>query len=385
MTADQLRCFVADTVTGHIVRDLPIIGAPSWASGLNMQGELSVTVPLGDSSGAVSKVDLDGITDPWKWSLGLAYGAKILQCGPIVGESYADDSGSSQARIQAVGLWGLLNRRLLLHPTMTGGPADTSADSSFGPSSLHTIAKGFIANDLTRNGALPIVLPADIAGTHARSYNGHDLASVGERLLDLSQADQGPEIELAPEYVDYATRTAVQWRARIGNPHLGDTSYPHAWDYGQACSHIDVDRDGSRMTFRSFVRGTGMEHGLLTGTASTSTYTALGWPMLESVNGDHISETEQPTLDDWASADIAGRSTETKTWSAVVRIDGLNGAGQPTRGDQIRSINNGNNATFRVSGHRRIADGTYLRRIIGMRDGRDLSSVRLILQPTTGV
>lgn len=380
------RLFVASTVTGQIVGDVPFSGTPSWDSGINVTGRLEVQVPLGGGSaaeGGIAKTDLWPYLDYWRWSWGLAYDAYICQCGPLVTYQFSDEAGPPTVRIGCTGLWGLFtNKRLLINPAWTAGTpiTDTSADTVLTDLTLHSIARRLVSNDLTRNGSLPIVLPAEITGTETRTYPGYDLANVGERMQQLTQVINGPEIEFRPEYTD-STRRAVRWPMRIGNPRLGNLGLPHAFDYGRALTHLDIDADGSAQQFDTWVRGNGTERGLLTGRYTDTSLVAAGWPNLENVDNNHTSDIEPATMNGWAQADVQTYRTGMSLASATVRVDGSDGRGdQLSRSPSLDLIAAGDTATFTITGHRFVRDGTYAHRILGISSAQGLPYANLKLQ-----
>jgi hypothetical protein len=373
------RAFVVETVTGRVVGDIPYVGTPRHSSGLNLTGDLTINVPVGGN--AIDKGTLRSYLDPWRFSLGLAWGAHIFQCGPIVTYQTQDSRSGTTVQVGCAGVWSLWTlKRVLANPSWTGTDiTDVTADTVFTNLSLHTIAKRLIQNDLTRNGGLPIALPADIAGTESRTYPGYDIATVGERLGQLTQGLDAPEIEFRPRFTD-ATRTQVEWEMRIGNPRLGNLGLPHAWDYGQALTDLSEAVDASRQQFRSFVRGNGMERGLLTAVAEDTSLTDVGWPMLESVDGSHTSVTVVDDLSSWAQANVLAYRNPVRTWSAEVRIDGTNGRNQVTGSPSIHLVSAGDTAVFQVKNHSWIRDGQYGQRIIGIQSGQSASTVSLVLQ-----
>jgi hypothetical protein len=340
------RVFAADTVTGRVIEDVPFVGQPQWAYGLNMAGSLQITVPIG----AIDKDRLRALVDYWRISWGISWGHHIWQCGPVVTRRFQDVDGPPVLNVGCAGIWSLFsNKRVLANPAWTGtNIADEAADTVLTGLSLHTIAKRLVQNDMTRSGALPIVLPDDILGTGERTYPGYDLAYVGERLAQLTQVIDGPEIEFRPEYTD-STRTAVRWRMRIGNPRLGDLGLPHAWDYCNALTHLDDDGDGSQQQMETWVRGNGMERSLLTGHYADTSLVAVGWPKLEAIDGNHTSATEQ---------DTDGRDNQT---------------GSPS----LDSVSVGDNAFFQLRDHRWLPDGVYGQRILSIASGGDLDTAVL--------
>lgn len=372
------RLFVAETTTGRIIEDVPFVGAPDWSYGLNVAGALQATVPIG----AIAKHQLRSLLDYWRLSWGLSRGSHIVQCGPIVTHQYSDAEGPPVLRIGAAGIWALFGtKRLLANPSFSGtNIADATADTNLTGLSLHTIAKRLVENDLTRNGTLPIVLPADVAGVAEREYPGYDLAYVGERLTQLTQVIDGPEIEFRPEYTD-TTQTAVQWVMRIGNPRLGNLGLPHSWDYLiGALTNVDEDGDGSQQQFRAWVRGNGMERGLLVGHYEDTELVDAGWPMLESVDGDHSSATDVATLNGWAQADVETYRSAILKLSARIRLDGSDGRGRKTGSPTIGELAVGDNGTFNIRNHRSLDDGDYGERIIAISSGSDLTTALLTLQ-----
>lgn len=380
------RLFVASLRTGDIVADIPFVGSPRWEHGLNIAGGLTPTVPLG----AISKADFDDLCTPWRWAWGLSWGGHVLQCGPVVTDRFNDTEGPPTADVGIGGLFHLFStKRVLVNPAWTEGAnvADPIADTVLTALTLRTIAKRLVQNDLTRVGHdLPIVLPADdAASTHERTYPGYDLAMVGERLLQLTQVIDGPEIEFRPQFAD-STQRAIEWEMRIGNPRLGQLGYPHAWDYGQALANVDYDRDGSSMTMAHFERGNGMERGLLTGYQDDKTLVNLAsypWPELETVGGSSTSTVDPEVLQAKADGYVATYARPVVTWSATVRMDGTNGQGGVTRSPSVDLVSAGDNCTFRMRSHRRILDGTYQRRIVRVSNGPSLYTAQLALHPTT--
>jgi hypothetical protein len=376
--------FVAETTTGKIVGDLPYLAPPEWLYGLNMVGSWGATVKLGGNG--ISKEDLDQLADPWRFSIGVSRGSQVLQCGPLVTEAYDDKTSVGQTKLAGSGLWGIFSRRMLVDVAFDPNRIQAeTADVTLAWMPLHTIAKRLIQYGTLRPGhSLPIVLPDDDPdwALNGRHYPGYDTAYVAERLMQLTQVQDGPEVEFRPEFTD-PTHTAFHWRTRIGQPRLGQLGYPHSWDYGGSLKYLSQQRDGSKQTFEHWSRGSGQERDLLVGHASIPR-PAL-WPALESQDGDHTSATEQPTLDGWAAAAVATYKVPAVTWTAQVRAAGDDGQGELSSSPPIDQIAAGDNGTFRIRGHRRIADGDYPVRVLAVGNGDSTDMAELTLAPLQGV
>lgn len=388
------RVFVASTVTGEIVSEIPVTGNPAWSAALNSAGGLSINVALGDSQGAISREDFRSLATPWRWSWGVSLGDKILQAGPVVGYQFTDTAGPPVARVQCTGLLGFfMTKRLAIGQDwfsslpVTDDSADFLVDESW--TDAQRIYK-LIDNDQQRlSHELPLVydFPAMPFGHTEEPYYGYDLASVGQRITQLTQRQSTPEVEFRPEYTSSA-REGIRWRARIGgDERLGNLDFEHPLDYGSSLVSIDYEVDGSLQTTDHFERGNGEKRLLVTAFAENDVLTAnyiddKPWPIMETVSGEHSSVTDPDTLQQWANAYVESHSYPVETWTASIRVDGTNGNGQITRAPRLVEMQIGDNVMCRVEGHRMIPDGYYPQRIIGMTNGASVYEAKLILQPT---
>jgi hypothetical protein len=380
----EVRAF--ETRTGRVIARLPFIGIPRWSNGVCYAGEWSVNVKLGVDG--ISKELLDGITDPWRISVAISQGSKIWQAGPYVAEDYND--GDDATTLSGGGLFKLLtDKRVLINPARAtlAGVASQDADVLFGPTgyvpviggtvpagnqnlSLHTIFKRILQTITTATGGdLPLVYPADIAGTSAREYPGYDLAAAGQRLTELSQVENGPEFEFAPEFVDPSTRQYIRWNVRIGNPNLGNLTFPHVWDQDKALIGTGFTKDGGWRITRDFERGNGMNRDLVLGFADTPVGVNPSDILLESVGSSHTSASDTSVLNSWAKAAVAAGSTDAPILLHRVRVPGDDGFGNKTRSANLTEISNGDNGLFVIKNHPRILDGTYACRIIRVDNG----------------
>jgi hypothetical protein len=394
------RLAVANTVTGQIVGDLPYVGTPTWSRVLNGAGTLTgVSVPL--DSPLLDADMRQRLREPWRWTLVWALGGAVLQAGILTDLTVDDTQKPAVAALTTATLWEFLSRkRLVVTPGQGIGGAGASV--LFGPSvpdasnqnlSLHSVARRLVKLAMTADStyALPIILPAPIAGSRVRTYVGADLATTGARLSELTQVDQGPEVEFAPEWVD-STQGYVQWRMRIGNTRLGQLGYPHAFDYQRALRSLSVGVAGAAMTFSVTAKGndsrstdtagtvTGI---LLSAVAGDSTYTGQGWPALQTADTSHTSVIDATTLQGYATALVTRDKLPTRTATAVIANDGLDTQGRATGSPSIDLISTGDTAVLGMYAHPFLPDGQYAVRVLTLESGPDAYHTKMVLQVIT--
>lgn len=361
------QVLVADTRTGRILDELPAL--PRWTTALNAAGQASIDVPLTDA-GLASR-DIRRITLPARASLVVVYGTEPVWAGPIWSHRYS--AASRVLSLTAAGLWSLLDSRYVLPVLASNVPiTDATADTVITNLTLGSIARRVVNQALGHTGGnLPLVLPAEVAGTNQRTYRGYELPQLGEALRQLTAVQDGPDIDFHPRWS--TTAGYIEWVMRIGSPLLGQVGSPHTWDYpGGGVVDLDVEESG-RPLARVYAVGSGMERAMLTSRSEDLTLVNAGWPLLEGEVARKTVEV-QSTLDDWASATLAALDRQVTTWTATVRAD-LN----PTLG----TYSLGDTAVLATSGDPYIPDGAHPVRIVGIASGPDAeTTVTLTMAPT---
>lgn len=397
---DPYAVYAFETRTGRVAARIPYVGQPSWSLGLNTAGDWRVTVPLGTSD--IDLETLNGVSDPWRYSWAICQGTKIWQAGPVVSENYQGGNTTTFTGGGLLKYWS--DKRLLLNPARASASdvASSAADLCFGPTgytpviggtvaagnrdlSLHTILKRLFELTNTATGAgIPLVLPADIAGSAIREYPGYDLASVGQRALELSQVIGGPEFQFVPEFADPATKASVRWVLRIGNPRLGNLGFAHVWDHRKALIDSVFDTDGGYRITRDFERGNGMNRDLVTGYADVAMGPNPSDLLLERAGSDHTSATSTSVLTEWASAAVADGQAAAPTITHTVRTAGDDGNGFKSRSPHTAEIACGDNMTAYYTMHPRLGSAAIACRIVAMTSTGRPSEIELQTQ-TLGV
>jgi hypothetical protein len=366
--------------TGKIViRDIPVIDNPDFMRQVNQEGSWSISIQVGDISVPATET-LRGIFAPWRFGCAIAWDDQyIAQAGPIITSQFDDDSAIIS--VSGGGLWSLLNRRVVIDPDYPLAPTTASSllnlatgDLNYGPLSLHTIAKHLVQDSCARpNFALPIDFPADISGTSVRNYPIYDLAPVGQRLKELTQVENGPDVDFAP-YFDPSTPGYIRFQMRIGNPLLEQDGLDLVWDYGTGLRAVSIDSNGTAMVSGSFIRGNGSERASLVAYDQDLTLVNGGWPPTEIVES-YSSVTEGATLQGHAAGAIELRRVPIELWSADVRADQI---------PMFGTYHPGTFAVFNMIDHLWVPDGGYLQRILGFQNGSQINEIRLILQAIEG-
>src|SRR5690606_16860233 len=188
----------------------------------------------------------DGLAglDPARCFLAVVEGDRVLEAGPIW--SHSSNADTRRLTIRAAGLGSLWDHRVVMKVLATGeNPAETSL--SWSGLSLATIAKRLVQTAMAHaGGALPLDLPADVAGTDERTYPGYELASLGQRLEELMGVIDGPDIAFRPYLAE--DRLGIRWRMVTGDPLLTQPGADWTWDTSTvhgATTGLSIDRDAT--------------------------------------------------------------------------------------------------------------------------------------------
>lgn len=321
---------IGDLLTGRVITSLTVQQG-NWSTGINEAGSLTATVTLTDPD--VQALGLYNAATVGKSFLACVENGTIMEAGPIWTHDWDEDTGKLQ--ITAAGMWSYFDHRVLI-PVLTAGQTPSDVETYYENVSLLTVARRLVQQAQTHtNGQVPIVLPAEVAGTETREYKGDDLPLVGDALADLTSAENGPEIDFRPRFK--TDRRYIEWVMRVGTPTQPQLVGPstHVWDYGtkqKSIRGLKTRRDGSKLQGRTW--GQGGSAGAAT-TFSTYTNTALltqGYPLLELVDSSR-SVDEQSELDAYVRENARIGSKPIEFWSFQVQADQSPRIGEYAKGD----------------------------------------------------
>lgn len=377
------RFYVGDLRTGKITRPVDLTGG-SWSTPLGDAGSLEGSFPL--RSGEWKSARSDAAAG--KAFLAVAYAnaagdETMLEAGPIWKSNYDDATGV--LGISAAGLHSYFDHRKVLR-VLAAGETASDVEEFYQGAQLGLIAKRLVQLAQTHTGgSLPIILPTDaevggVGTAQERTYPGYELAWVGDKLKELSDVEGGIEIQFVPRRRT-DDRRFIEWVMRIGVAPTGlltQSGRPWSWDMRVSKSDVrslSVASDGTRMAFRQFAAGQGQAEGRPIAMVEDLTLiNGAGFALLEAETPATDNVDDPDLLPSYASAGLAFSQRPVESWTVSVSRDGMPTVGQLRPGDW---------ASFVISGHDYMPDGTYAMRILNIQGG-DTDAVTLQLSERLG-
>jgi hypothetical protein len=377
----SLHWLVGELKTGRVTGSLPLVDS-SWSMVMDDAGTISGTLTM--ASPDVQRLNPRAAAEPGRCFLAAVWTTPagddvILEAGPIWSWNYTGND--KRLRIGAAGVWSYYDHRKLLGvlTSVGGAPAVTYTT---GPTSLGTIAKRLVNLAHTHtNGSLPIVLPADVAGTETRSYPGSELAWIGQKLRDLTAEDGGPEVQFLPRF-RLEDERYLEWVLQVGTPDeplLVQSGSDWTWDLSVPASNVadlSVDIDGTGLASRAWAAGASSGENRLIEYRDDTTLTASGWPLLEVEVDGSDAVTTAAQLASLARQSVTQARLPIETWTLKVRTGSHPIPGMVRPGHWAR-VNLGDS-------HPLLGGGEYRGRIT-QTSGGDGSEMTIQFQPAPGV
>ena len=288
-----------------------------WSDSISEAGSLDAEVPLDQPR------DLARCLRCYGSVLAAVEGSEVLHAGYVT--KVTVDRAARSVAVSAGGGWTVLEKRLVLDRALASGWRDGQVliDEDNPPGSwvlnlrgtYRDIARGLLAETMAW-GALPFSLPPVEGGTaHERTYNSWDFATVADRLGDLADLEDGPEVRFDP-------RLDARWNLTFAL-NVADEIVDHSFRWncsvpGQAVALGDSDCDGSAMCSQSFGVGGKDDDLVLVARATGTALTSRGWPLLQSANTGHTTISRLETLRGYVRADVAAGDSPQETVSLTV-------------------------------------------------------------------
>jgi hypothetical protein len=362
LIAPSYSLWLADTVTGRMLWGLPM-DTMSWDLKLNDIGSLRATLVAEDAWDALSDQDernprtmlREILSGTWRFCFVLKWGNNIVWAGPYLSFTR---SGPGKVEVLAAEIQKMLTRRVLIKPGATA-PGDITGDTVMGPNvNKRFIAASLVSQALVGTGkSLPINIMTDTTpGVEYRTYYGYDLATYWDRLRELANESDGPEIRFDPKITQGADGNYLSWDLQVGNPHLGREVTPWVFD-SDVNSIVGLDSDGSNIALSVFSAGNGQSRDKLITSASDTSLLSVGWPILESVDNSHTSEVSYPVLQAQSTAILTAWKKPAISFKTTVPAD---------IDPMVGTYRVGEDFAIDIKKDPIIPDGLYSRRIAGL-------------------
>ncbi|GLU91355.1 hypothetical protein Agsp01_36100 [Agromyces sp. NBRC 114283] len=360
-----MRFFLADAKTGRNLIPITATGG-RWEVRRNRAGDTVCTIPL--SNKEHRRLNLYETATPGATILGIGEGSWIAEAGPIWEHDFDEDR--QELVLTAEGMWSMLMRRYVLPPAVEttsllltsgddSGKPNPAVATSFTGKSWPFIVRTLLQQGMSRTGgALPLVFGPDGTGAHDKTYDAASFKTQGEALLDLTELENGPEIDLRPRYT--ADGLGIEVLVRVGDDaklQLSSVGDPHVFDFSvpkRTVRGLKVKRSAKMLASEAWASGGRQAAIALIARAASSVLLEAGFPRMESLSSAHSTVTEQATLDAYAAGELSASQKAHEWWSFETNIDKVPKLGSFWLGDYC-------NVIMRNSSY--VPDGTYRRRI----------------------
>lgn len=289
----------------------------SWSENANQAETIDPTFDLRARSEIAR--DWRNLATPWKHSVAVDIDGRVIG-GPIMPHDFSADSGT--LKFTARGGRILFSRRHVLKiaamssPLMLpSGQPDATQDSTWSGYDLGTIAKKLGQQACTFPGwtDIPIVWPADRAGTRERTYAAVDLKTIDDAWSDISGVQNGPDIRLrlehdGPDRFRWVFESGTEEQPRLQGPDVFD------WEVGQG-SGLTVKTNPSRMGSVAWSKGGRADDTALVAMTYDPTLVNAGFPLLELTTDASANTVLTDTLQAWNAETLRTAAKPWEFWS----------------------------------------------------------------------
>lgn len=361
MAVRSVRAYVFETRGGALLQEVFPASAP-WSAVANKPE--TVTLNLDLTSTQEKTRGWANLGTPWKHSFALDIGGRLFG-GPIMPHDF--DDNASSLKVTARGFRALLDRRSILKLAaltqsliLPNGTPDAFLDTNLSGFDLGTIGKKIVEQACLWPGwdDIPIVFPADRAGTHQKNWPAVERTKVGPALTALSGVENGPDFRFQLEW-DGPDR--FRWVFNSGTqeqPRLQGTDV-FAWQVDQG-SGLKIQTDPTLMGSLAWSQGGRANDTTLIRSLYDPTLIDAGFPMLELETSASLNVVDESTLDSWNEETLRTAHKPWEFWSFRIRADRSPLPTEYNLGDLINVIVT--KSTPIAGGY--VLPGEYTRRIV---------------------
>lgn len=174
------------------------------------------------------------------------------------------------------------------------------------------IIRGLIDETL-QYGPLPITLPPVQGGSYTRTYHMWDLATISDRITDITNLENGPETRFDPRIKPDGSLTFDLTADPQPTHHQWNTIVP-----GSRAILTRLDGDGADMTGQVWATGGKDDDKTLMCRRTTTIPTDAGCMFLQTKDTQHTTVSDLTTLQTHALADLAHGAWPAETYTVKV-------------------------------------------------------------------
>lgn len=318
-----------DLLTGRLVTPVAA-SAWTWERPLSGAGNMSVTVA---GSGEALAQNLLENARAWRtvlvdcdWQTD-ASGARRLVCHGS-GIVYQREFTTKEAKFTCIGFADLFKALLVINSALRdaevhGQIIDPDTKDVVVPAEWRVHVSGSTADMLIQLiqlalswQNLPVILPSQTGGSQYRDYYGTDLATVADRVQDVTNLEGGPEWVWDPVVLG----GLLFHELSVGHTELDREHWSiDATVDGAPATDVTYTEDGAGMSGDAWAAGGKQDDKILMSRTHDSLLQDLGWPRLMSVVTGHDSVSEVATLDRYtrAATNVGRRPSEVFTFKVL--------------------------------------------------------------------
>lgn len=363
VSPNPVRVSIFETRGGAVINEIDPADL-TWSAVANEAETVKVDIDL--NSASESGRNWRSVAAPWKHSIAVEVGGRVYG-GPILPHDFSDDDAALS--FTARGFRVMTARRSILPVealtqslVLPDGLPDASLDTSLVGFDLGTIGKKLVEQACEWPGwdDIPIVFPADRAGTRERNYPAIERKKVDAALSDLSDVENGPDFRFQLERVDADFFRWVFDSGTEKQPRLQSADI-FAWEVGQG-SGLSVVTNPSLMGSLAWSEGGRADDTTIIRSLYDPTLIDNGFPLLEVETDASSNTVEESTLHAWNVETLRTSVKPWEFWSFKIRADRSPFPGEYNIGDLI-DVTITKDAP--VSGGY-VGPGIYPRRIVGL-------------------
>ena len=310
---------VYDITTGKHVTCLPFTLC-SWQESRNREGGMSVELAMTD---VLRDMGARGLLQPWRVIVAYLPAQGPAHAGPLTYVKWA--ASDHKVTLTVGGGLTLLTKRLVIGRQLAASWRDHSVvvDERKPAGDLALTLRGPYCRDIACQlvdealqwGMLPITLPGFVRkGSLTRTYYAWDLATVADRLTDLTNLENGIEIRFAPRIRDDGS---IIFDFTATDQTLADRAATDRWNAVIPDSRIILDSltdDGADLTSQVWLTGGKDNDKTLMCRRSTELPQKRGCMFMQSVDTEHTTVSSMKTLQSHAVSDLRRHAFPAETF-----------------------------------------------------------------------